>query len=478
MSPQVARSKLTARPIARNECAPLDDIFVLPVLTQYLVYAPLSNFAALVDRLAVERIRTGLPALSNAEARPLAEIVHTLRFGAAPAPLPRRGRLQPAFLGLLPTRACNLACEYCGFRTADDPQRVMDLSLAREAIAWYLGLVAESGEREAEVHFFGGEPFCAAEVVDFSFHFARLRAAELGCSVRFEAATNGFFDEDRCRWVADSFDSVILSLDGPAAIQDRQRHRKDGRGSFETVARSARILSEGAAELSVRVCVTADTVAQMAEIAAWLCAEYRPVAVCFEPVQPTPESEAAGLTPPDPWAFAASFIQAAWVLEAHGVDTVYAAADITTRQVSFCPVGQDVAIVSPEGAVNACYLLERDWQVKGMDLRLGAFDNGAVSLDEAVIESVRGLNVWNKPSCASCFCKWHCAGGCHVNHAPPAAPGDFDALCVQTRVIALRNVLRALGRDDLTPALLADRAALERAVWQRSDALADLGARP
>ncbi len=350
----------------------------------------------------------------------------------------------------------------------------MDLALVRDAVAWYLDLVNQSGARTAEVHFFGGEPFCAEEVVDFAYHFARLRAAEIGCTVRFEAATNGAFDEDRGRWVADSLDSIILSLDGPAEIQDRHRYRQGGQGSFEAVARSARILSAGMTELSFRVCVTAATVGSLPEIAAWLCQEFRPVSVCFEPVQPTPQSEAADLFPPDPWNFAQSFIQAACILEAHGVEPIYAAADIRARRVTFCPVGRDVPIVSPDGMIGACYLLQRDWEAKGLDLRLGKIEGGLVTLDADSVAAARSLNVWNEPFCAGCFCKWHCAGGCHVNHMLSDTPGAYDRLCIQTRIIALRSVLKAMGRDDLVSALLVNAGALEKVVWQASDTMADV----
>lgn len=401
----------------------------------------------------------------------MGDVIDTLKSRAVSPPMPRQGRFEPAFLGLIPTRDCNLACEYCNFVTGGEREAVMSRETVRDAVAWYLDVVAQSGAQAAEVHFFGGEPFCAEEVVDFAFHAARLRAAEIGCTVRFEVATNGTFDEKRCRWVADSLDNVILSLDGPAEIQDRYRHRRGGQGSFESVARNARILSEGVAELSFRVCVTAETVDKVPEIAAWLCKDFFPTSVCFEPVQPTRQSEAAGLIPPDPLRFAQSFIQAAWILEDHGVDAVYAAADIQARRVSFCPVGSDAAIVSPDGGVSACYLLRRDWESTGLDLRLGQLEHGSITLDRDGVASARSLNVWNKPFCADCFCKWHCAGGCHVNHALPSVPGAYDRLCIQTRIIALRNVLKAMGRDDLTPALLADANALESVVWQAPDTM-------
>ena len=54
-----------------------------------------------------------------------------------------------------------------------------------------------------------------------------------------------------------------------------------------------------------------------------------------------------------------------------------------------------------------------------------------------------------------------------------AAPGQFDRLCIQTRIITLYNILHDLGQDDLALRLLDDRAALEQAVWQVSDLLGD-----
>lgn len=457
-----------------SESAQADSIFAISLADQCLLYAPLNHFAALVDPVAAQRIQGALLARDHAPGGPLGEIVQALASGAEPAPLSRQGRFLPDFLGLIPTRDCNLACEYCGFLPSGESNRTMDLQLARDAIDWYLDQVAASGLRMAEIHFFGGEPFCADEVVVLAYHYARLRAARFGCTVRFEVATNGTLDEGRCRWAANSLDSIILSLDGPADIQDRHRHGKDGRGSFEAVVRSARILSEGEAEVSFRACVTSATVTRLPEIAAWLCQEFRPQAVCFEPVQPTAESLAAGLHPPSPETFAYNFVQASQVLEAFGVEAVYATADIRTRRVSFCPVGGDVAIVSPGGSVDACYLLTRDWEARGLDLHLGRIENGSVVLDGGAIAATRQMNVWNKPLCSHCFCRWHCAGGCHVNHQLSPVPGDYDGLCIQTRIITLHNILKAMEREDLAHQLFRTPHALDRAVWQPADTLAEV----
>jgi len=348
----------------------------------------------------------------------------------------------------------------------------MDLELARDAVEWYMDLV--QGTDDVEIHFFGGEPFYAPEVLDLAVHLARLRAQDRGSTVRFETATNGAFGEARCRWAADHLDTLVLSLDGPPDIHDAHRPYKDGRGSYRTVDRSARILSEGACDLYLRSCVTDETVHRMPEIAAWFCENYGPQGVSFEPVQPMETPSGMSFAPPEPFAFARHFFQAAEILERYGIEPVYASADIHTQRVSFCPVGQDAVIVSPDGSIDACYLLEQEWQARGMDLHLGTIaGRGHVQVDPEAIAATRRLNVWNKPACAKCFCRWHCAGGCHVNHPLPDAPGNYDRLCYQTRLIAARNLLQAMGRHDLTRQLAQDDDAMQRLAAQPSDLLVE-----
>ena len=450
-------------------------IFALPVFDRFLLYSPFHTFAALVNRASVSQLQRRLLAGSETVAEPLKQILETFQSYGDPRPSRKEARFVPPFLGLVTTRACDLACKYCGFWNGNDPGTTMSLKLVRDSVDWYLDLVCQAGQPDAQIHFFGGEPFSAEEVVDFAMHYARARAAGSGLAVRFEVATNGTFSQERCQWVADCFDTVVLSLDGPADVHNFHRPKRGGQGSFEIVTRNAGILSEGQAALCLRACVTRDTVNRMEEIAHWFCETFHPQSVCFETLQPTTQSEAAGLYPPDPWLFARNFIRAAEVLEAWGVEPVYATADIRARRITFCPVGQDVAIVSPDGTLAACYLLRRDWEAQGLDLRLGNIDAcGNVSLDLNAVESIRGMNMLNRPSCECCFCRWHCAGGCYVHHRLPGLPGSYDRLCIQARVIALWNILKAMRQEDLARRLLQDSTALEAAVWQCTDRLCDL----
>ena len=378
--------------------------FAIPIGQAILIYAPLLHVAALVNRRAAAQIRASLHEGACGDAATVA-LTSVLRATAAP-PQPRSGALGiPGFLGLLPTRGCNMACRYCDFAAPKLASPVMRLDVACAAIDAYLRLLGDFQAKGAEIQFFGGEPFHAEAVVHFAVAYARLRAEELGIRCRFEATTNGLHDEMRCRWIADNFDAVVLSLDGPPDIQDRHRPALRGGRTSDTVMRSAAIFSEGACELVLRACVTRETAPRLLEIARWFAATFRPSAVCFEALQPSPQSAAAGLTPPDPFVFAASFDAAQRWLADRGIEAALSTADIDRCQVSFCPVGRDALIVAPDGAVDACYLLEESWRGAGLDLRLGQLDvtDASFALDPDALQRVRSLNVYTKPALPCLF---------------------------------------------------------------------------
>ena len=332
---------------------------------------------------------------------------------------------------------------------------------------------ARSGRSTLDVHFFGGEPFSAPDVVDVAVHRTRAVAAEKGLLPNLEVATNGVYSEARARWVGDYFDTVVLSFDGFRAVQDRHRSAAGGRGSFDQVAGTARVLSASPADLCLRVCVARDNVEQLAETVRWFSEEFRPSSIDFETLQPTPESERAGLTPPDPYTFAAQFRKARRAACEHGVEPVYAAAVTTQPRISFCPVGNDALILHPDGRVSACYLLERDWQARGLDLNLGWLGAGGdMELPEEDVHRVRQLAA-DKPRCENCYCRWSCAGGCHVNHSFPGCVPAYDDFCIQTRLITACSLLDGLGLESMADELALDQAEMRRLALRPSDRLED-----
>ena len=446
-----------------------EAIYALPLPESWLVYAPLHEISALVNEAAIQALR-------SPEAESLTLELKELRDGLIAPPelslTQRKGDFLPDFIGLIPTRDCNLNCRYCGFRGEEDLSGIMPVEMAVQCVEWYARLLKDKKREILNVHFFGGEPFLVPELPMMAVHAARIKAKEWGLKASFEAATNGVMSEETAGFVGDFIDFIMLSIDGPPDIQNSLRPKPDGSGSFEIVHRSAKIFSEGSGSLCLRTCITSATVNRMQEIASWLYQEYRPHSISFETLQPSPESQKSGLLPPDPWTFALNFTRAASVLEQWGVEAVYATADINMCHLSFCPVSRDVAIISPDGIISNCYLMEKEWKLRGLDLNLGHITGtGEIVLDHHSIETLRSLQVLNKPRCRSCFCRWHCAGGCHVNHTFPGCADAYDELCIQTRIITLFNILKDLKREDVFENLIRDKKYLGRVIFQRSDCL-------
>lgn len=451
----------------------------MPLGSDFLVYNPLRGSCALINAGALSLLRQSLNGYSLRNST-LAPLWNALTGTYEPL-RPRQGPItSPLFLGLIPTRGCNMGCHYCDFSAPKYSDNLMTTQIARDALDAYFALLQEANQTVANVHFFGGEPFQHEQVIHFAVGYAELLAEAAGISARFEVTTNGLYSASRCRWIADHFDAVVLSLDGLPDVHDRHRPALNGKGTFDPIARNAKILSEGSVELIVRACVTADSVGSLADFAQWIAETLRPSTVCFETLSFSAQADASGMKAPDPVEFARSFERAAQVLREYGITTVTSTAVLDGPRLSFCPIGKDALIVSPDGAVDACYLLREEWNASGLDLRIGEVcsdaQNGAVfGFDSSAVERVRQMTVYERPLCAECLCRYHCAGGCHVHHATDADAGNFDALCVQTRLITVAGLLRRLGRDDLADRWISDGDFATRGVWQRSDRLEKVG---
>lgn len=450
-----------------------DDIYALPVGENYLVYAPLRNVCALVNGSARRRLAQHLK--GHPSSRSGQDALHALIQALDTPPLypePSATAFDPPFLGILPTRACNLACVYCHFGARYDSGARLDLRQATAAVDWMADQAYRLRRRHLNIHFFGGEPFVAGEVVDVVVHRARAMAAKHGLIPHFEAATNGVFGEARAQFVGDYFDTVVLSLDGFQRFHDCQRPMPDGRSSFEAVEKTALRLSQAPADLCLRICVTSENLSSLEDIVTWACTTFRPSIVNIETLKATPEAGDAGLYPPDPFEFAARCVRACRQIESHGVQAVYAAADISSVRETFCPVGRDTVILSPDGRLSSCYLLEAEWRAKGLDLNIGTQDQqGAIRIDPGVVADLRHL-VTDKPRCRACFCRWTCAGGCHVSETYPGCDPHYSDFCIQTRLITLCFLLRQLGLLEEVDKLLSDPDAMHGLANRGEDTLA------
>ena len=137
--------------------------------------------------------------------------------------------------------ACNLACSYCYVRKGGPAGREagpMSTATAREAIDLFLDGFGARG-RPKGIVFFGGEPLLAFPVLQSAVEYAEgaCRGPEPGFG--FSLTTNGvLLDEETLGYLAAHRFTVVVSLDGPGEVHDRNRPFADGSGSHRTVLRN------------------------------------------------------------------------------------------------------------------------------------------------------------------------------------------------------------------------------------------------
>jgi hypothetical protein len=95
-----------------------------------------------------------------------------------------------------------------------------------------------------------------------------------------------------------------------------------------------------------------------------------------------------------------------------------------------------------------------------------------VAVDFEKIKQLRNL-LYSKPRCAHCFCRFGCAGNCHVNCTYPGANQAYADFCVHTRIITACQLLEEMGQESIADELLDDEAALKHLALQKSDDLFD-----
>lgn len=146
-----------------------------------------------------------------------------------PASLPHEAPI--TVLDLDTTKNCNLRCTYC-FKgeTVFPGAKRMPLEVALAAIDW---LIEASGDADQLwVNLMGGEPLLAWPTVRRVVPYAKLRAGRRGKAVQFGTTTNLTLVNSEIADFADRWGmGWHCSIDGPAAIQNRQRPGVAGRES-------------------------------------------------------------------------------------------------------------------------------------------------------------------------------------------------------------------------------------------------------
>jgi uncharacterized protein len=452
------------------------SIFYLPVLDNFLVYSPLNGISALLNQLGLieleKQLRAGAIDKDVSYSR-ICEMAYTINNSQISEVQRKTGKLNPDFLGIIPTRACNGACNYCDFGADIAPKTKMPYKRVIKIVDWYFQYMLELKRNVVDIHFFGGEPMLANDVLEVAVHRARMLGNDYNMIPYFEISTNGQYSWEKAQWLGNYFNTVVLSFDGLRDVQNIHRPLKRGKDSYENAFQTAKIISDSSAELNIRCCVSRVNIKQMEELVHFFCKHFHLSSLNFEIMCPSIRSDSEGLYPPDPVEFAIQFQKARTAAKIYNIDVVYASDISPHPQVTSCPVGKDTVIISPNGRISNCYLLPEKWHRVGLDFDYGFIKkSNNVQIDQSKVEAIR-LKVDDKPRCTTCFCRWSCAGGCHVGNNYRSNSDGYNNFCKQTRLISAFSLLSDLGLENQIEMLFQSPKAIKSLTEQPSDLIND-----
>ena len=441
------------------------EVFSLPRGRDHLVYAPLLHTSVVVNDAALNLladIAAERSVIRNAHTHEVLDLLVDLELidttkgrrrasSAAPTPPvtavsegpaaadPAPTALRPTAVTLFLTTACNLRCVYC-YASGGEQPRYLDEQIALDAIDFVVDNAVASGPPKVTVTFHGGgEPTLAGDAMRHCVKHARRRCAQHSLELSTGTATNGVMSDGMREYLAENMTSVMVSIDGPAAVQDRLRPRAGGGASSAAVERTLARLSESDCTLGTRLTCTSHALDHALETVRHLVDTYRLTTIHLEPLFACGRSIGNGLWPPNAERFVEVFRECLEYAGRHGVDVAYSGAHQSTLACSFCQVSRPSFNITTEGDVTACY------EVTGRDdSRAGTFIyasydamHRSFAFDAARIDALRHLTVNDAPRCARCFAKYHCAGDCPSKRLYPGADDAVVARCEINRRLTL-----------------------------------------
>ena len=185
-----------------------------------------------------------------------------MRFDPDCSPEPNNGGPAVTKLAVEITRACCLRCDYCYM--ADHNAVTMAPETAEATVDW---LLRNSGSQErVKIHFFGGEPLMAPDLMEQLVAYGKRQAKEAGKQMTFGMTTNLVLaDKDRVAWAKRLGMTFHTSIDGAPAAHDKHRVFPNGTGSCQIVAENARHVLAEYPNITARATVSPDTAPHLYE---------------------------------------------------------------------------------------------------------------------------------------------------------------------------------------------------------------------
>jgi uncharacterized protein len=402
----------------------IDNLFLIPHGTEYLLYAPLNEFLSVINRAAVRSLQNiGEnnidPEIVDSEffkKLRAVGIIQTDKMHTSENHFcnTRESAYDVNGITLILTSECSMKCIYC-YSNCGDKAATMPWQTAKASIDWIVVQVKRMKMKGFNLHLHGGGGMTGVDgLLKQSVEYGREKARLSGLDIRVEAGLNGVMDDDMTEWVAHNLDGATVSFDGIASVQNIQRPLSRGEDSFDAVTTCLQRLDKERFSYGIRSTVTCGSLDMLPDSIEFLYGNFNAKTIQVEPVIEAGRAKTNQVSKIDPEFFVRQYRSAFDRARKYGKELKYSGARFGTLTNVFCKAAGNSFVVTPEGILTACYEVTESDDPRSELFFFGNYDqeSGDFKIDCNKLDRLCSLTVENKPYCNKCFCKWHCAGDC------------------------------------------------------------------
>jgi len=271
-------------------------------------------------------------------------------------------------------------------------------------------------------------------------------AARRGVQTLLHATTNGQLTGEQAAWLAERFDAIDLSCDGPPEVQDAARPRRDGGRSSERLEEAARLWTRRGVAVTARATVTPATLPEMRRLVSYLaglhlrCLRMEPVYACSE----------LGFSPRQADGFVRAFLEAQRLGREWGVDVEISSPRLDELHGPFCEVARDALRLLPNGdAVMCLHGVSRVELAGGQDAILcrapaaSAPSAWQCKGDPARLAAIKARLLAVPAACQDCINQLHCSRTCPDECVTPDADPRGTFRCRYQQGLAMQWIWSA-----------------------------------
>jgi len=306
------------------------------------------------------------------------------------------------------TNACNLGCDYCYIKKSREH---MNDEIARLSVDTVIHSAKQHGYSRVKLKYAGGEATLRFSQVIELHQYAEKQCKYYGLELEGVILSNGtLVDTTMISKLKDANIRLMISLDGLEEVHDQHRRYRNGKGSFQQIARSIEMLLSHDLIPHISITVTSQNIYGLPELIRWLLKQkisfginfYRnhDEEIGFSDLQLEEKKLIQGLK--------CAFKEIEKNLPEYSLMNCLAdRASLGSPHLTPCAAGHDYLVINQNGLISKC-------QMEIEKSLTSIFASDPLTELRNHDDGLQNLSVAEKEGCKSCTWRFRCAGGCPV----------------------------------------------------------------